>query len=539
MANKKEKKVKEVKEVKEEKNEKIVKDTPIQENNKEEKSEKSKRFLGEFFSFIAIALIIAGVAFGCWYWYTKVYNPNKNEDSSKETSKEEKYKFISYEADKNNTLEVLNNKYLIEKESSDSFLKILDMTGKEILNNENGYYTSCVMGNDGNLYVLRESFEPGYNSVAIDLIKDGKEEEVKTLVYGNYHRSIVYNDTIIGFVGDISTYDEVDYQSKIHIYLLNGQEYEVPDFTLINQFDNDNTSSYITLNERYLPGKNNETGKYGLLDLQTGKIVIEPAYDGLYQTYNGNFVAIKDGKAGIIDNKLKKQLEFDYDFIESHEDFYVVSKNNKLALLDKNYKQITDYKFNFTGNTYNYEEKNNSFNIYKVKDKYILVVFNNESENNELYIISKTGEYKTLQITSLNITNNLIWTYNNKDKKYTFYNDDLEEKYKLDFSSYDLSSNYNELSFSLVNNTLVTNTKSPIYFDYEHGEEIDGLQDYETRINNIIFKFNKDTKEVKVLVDDKEIGTYKSENNIDYTELENGNIYYLDKNLYILIEKDE
>ena len=536
MANKKEKKVKEVKE---EKNEKTVKDTPIQENNKEEKSEKSKRFLGEFFSFIAIALIIAGVAFGCWYWYTKVYNPNKNEDNSKETSKEEKYKFISYEADKNNTLEVLNNKYLIEKESSDSFLKILDMTGKEILNNENGYYTSCVIGNDGNLYVLRESFEPGYNSVAIDLIKDGKEEEVKTLVYGNYHRSIVYNDTIIGFVGDISTYDEVDYQSKIHIYLLNGQEYEVPDFTLINQFDNDNTSSYITLNERYLPGKNNETGKYGLLDLQTGKIVIEPTYDGLYQTYNGNFVAIKDGKAGIIDNKLKKQLEFDYDFIESHEDFYVVSKNNKLALLDKNYKQITDYKFNFTGNTYNYEEKNNSFNIYKVKDKYILVVFNNESENNELYIISKTGEYKTLQITSLNITNNLIWTYNNKDKKYTFYNDDLEEKYKLDFSSYDLSSNYNELSFSLVNNTLVTNTKSPIYFDYEHGEEIDGLQDYETRINNIIFKFNKDTKEVKVLVDDKEIGTYKSENNIDYTELENGNIYYLDKNLYILIEKDE
>ena len=82
----------------------------------------------------------------------------------------------------------------------------------------------------------------------------------------------------------------------------------------------------------------------GIYDLKKGEIAIEADYEGLYTTSDGNYLAIKNGKAGIINKKLKKLVDFKYDFIENTSEIYDMAINtdkNLLFIYRSDYRKVS------------------------------------------------------------------------------------------------------------------------------------------------------------------------------------------------------
>lgn len=548
---------------------KIIKKENQKENQKkQDKIEKTNRVLDEIKAFLILALIIAIVVFGCWYWFTHIYNSERPVDSVKEEKKVEGYKTVKYTASKEHNLKVINDLYIIEYNDG-TLYKIMDMKS-DVLYEGELEFDSVRIGIDGNIYAVLYDDLEYENSIKLYKLEN-KELKLEMRLYdsGIFYSEILYYEDenatsplLVGYQGFYSGYDEEgNYISETRIHDLMGKETKLEGFKLYGDSAllKEKEQDIITYNKQYIVvseyRNGYDTGLYGLYDLEGNKVVISPQYEGLYTNNEETYIAIKNGKSGIINNKLKKIVNFEYDFIDRNKDYYVVAKNNKMAIMDDKYNVITKYDFDYQASDenirYSYmtdESVYNTFKSSKVNDKYILTTNNMEYQNqinynrHDTYIINKDGTYKNIVANEFIVDEDsgLIYSYDKNKKEYTFYDEELNVKCNINISSYDYDS---RAVVQLLNkNTIVLEFDSNVYFDYETGEEIENIKDYSTVVNGVTVNYDAAKKEVSYIIEDKTATALsaKDEQNIKYFHvIDDDSLYAVTDKEYLYIEKGE
>lgn len=558
-----------VKTVKPDSDEKTIKKVKKEKVKKEEninnlKREKITNVLDEIKSFLLLAFILFVVALSIYYWYTHFYNENReNHLGEVQEKKVLDYKVVNVKAGEGRTLKVINEKYLVEA-TEDTIYKITDLKNNVLFEGE-FEYSEYYLGLNNEFYVAVIEEDTFVNAVHLYQLENSEFKALKELREdGAYYVPIKYceqekeNCYLIGYTAVIETIDEeMNDVKKSLVYTLAGEENELQDYQLygdsltlkseerdVISFD----SKYIIINS--IKDKN----KFGLYDIEDNKVIIKPQYEGLYTNKEDEYIVVKNKKYGIINKTLKKLVDFQYDFIDKNEEYYVVAKNNKMAIMNEDYTLVTDFAFDYQTSSdvilYSYLNDKSHFNTFhseKVLDTYILTINNNEYLENlnydkhETYFINKKGEYKTILANEfyVNRYNGLIYSFDKEKRVYTFYNQNLEEKFKIDISGYD----YDKRAIvSLVHgNTLKIKLDSEIYYDYETGEEISEIKDSDKNVDDIKILFNGHTKELSYQVDGKALANIKnvSDEAEELIKVSEQMYYFLTENECLILYKGE
>lgn len=550
--NKKEIVDEKVEEVKEEKKSEEVKEEKKEEPKSEVKATPKRKinFWSEFKSFLIIILIIGLLVLGGWAWYKYIKDHPKPESETTQESKKEVIGYNYKVVDKDgNEAQVLNNYIILHKDGY--VTKILSLAG-EVLYEGNYKANTFALGIDKNLYLLDVQSADDANSIKVSKF-DGKEiKEVYSVGVDNVYFQLVYysdyeNDSyLVGLAGSEFVFE--DGESKIedtYFYDLKGNEDSFNGYMLSGDVAVlDIESDIYTYNEQYITFVNNND-KYGLYDYVNEKIVTEASYDGLYGTYNDNFVAVKDKKAGIINSNEKILVVFEYDFIDQHKDFYVVSKDDKLAIMNKDYEFVTGFDFKYQngdGEGYTYKlccANFNTFAAVKYGNKYILVTNNMINEYgldypvDETYIIDSNGESEVIKEDGFNILDNYIYFFDKKSNSYTFYDKDLDYRFTVDLSNYAFAKDFQY--FYEFGDYVYVSGKN-IYFDTKNGKEV--TKPEESFINKNVKVIDSNNKAV-ISVDGEEVVTLKNtkKNPMIQEEYNNGFYFADDEKLVVFIEK--
>lgn len=544
------------------------------------KEEKKRRFFDEFNSFIILAVIIAVVILGGWLFY-KYAKPVENNNG--EIVESEGYKTVLYSSEKG-SLEVVGDKYLIEyNENTDSLKKIMNLYSETLYEAINEEHYEFVMGIDGNLYAIEyidyESKEGIFN---LYVLENNKLVQVREFIDEETHYNFIYqsditdnlnysnliyecddNEILIGVYSKKEYMDEdLNEITEQKIYTLDGKAFELDNsYFLVSDIERlGEDIDYYTASNRYITVMEydfeNKKSFVGLYDLKKGEIAIEADYEGLYTTSDGNYVAIKNGKAGIINKKLKKLVDFKYDFIDINKDFYVVSKDKKIAIMNNKFEFVTDFIFDFQSfndgiheYTYKLASTNlNTFIAYKKNDKYVLTINNKELgyggldyKKSETYVIDKNGKYKTIKANEFGLFNSYAYGYLKDSKKLAIYDTvKFEEVSVIDLSDYDFE-RYNWISIS-DNGVVDVALDSEIHFDSKTGKE---LEDNSALLNSSIkvigeakIEYDTITQTARIILNDKEITTLSLDGGISsFNKLNDNSFYYCTSSDYVLIEK--
>jgi hypothetical protein len=573
MAKKEEEVVKVIAPTKKDGGTEVLEDVPVQSTpevnvvqvNQEQGESKGKKVFGEIKAFFILLILIGIIGGGTWYWYTHIYDPGKTPSIKDPDAPEEKSNNVyAYEA-KGKELLVVGD-YLLEGNAG-YINKIMNLK-TEVLYEGKVEYNYVFVGVDNKLYlVLDESGDYNENTITLYRLEDDKLNELDPIgSKGVFYSPFVLagdEDKLIGFVGvRLTQNDEGDEEQTEYVKLLDGTTYErkVKD-TIHGRDVRLGMGDFIyTTDEKYVVTRyivDAEAGsyKYGLYDYVDNKMVMDASYDTLKEAAPGFYIAVKENKAGIIDYNRKIIVDYKYDYIEYFGDFYVVALNNKLAIMDKKFNFVTGFDYDVYSGFENEPVKyyyypcctsSNTYDAFSVGDKYVLVTNYREGFFNfpkhEAFIISSDGsseKFEELSV-SYNDSKDLIYS-STKKNVFDVYDKNMKKKYTIDLTKYD----YEVSGLELVNgNTIRTDNYNvtPVYIDYETGEEIKGLKDFEQKLGNVtlVYKAGKLT----INVNDKEDSSFSIAdfNYADFKETTDGS-YYLSYNsgspVYVFIEKGE
>ena len=520
------------------------------------KPSKGKKILSEIKAFLILALIIGLVGGGTWYWYTHFYDSDKNKVTETIPETEDEYKVISYTSkEKNHDLIVLGD-YLVERVEN-HVVKVMDLSTK-VLYEGTIEYSYLYLGIDQKLYFVLDESGDYENSVSIYRLDDNKVVEVETIeTLGVYYSPLVYSSNnqeyLVGFLGDYDTQNEDgEMQSIEYIHLLDGTKYELNNTILFGSGPRIGANEAVVMvNEQYVITYQTSSQSYGLYDIKNGKSIIDPSYEMLKDISNNRYVAVKDGKAGIINLKREILVNFQYDFIDVNDGFFVVGKDGKMAIMDDSYHLVTDFVFDEQSGTpgqdfeYSYYlccASVNTFKAFKVQDKYIL--YNNvrdygynEFEKHETYFIDSSGKYETIQEKSFDVADGFIYAEIDDNK----YDEELKEKYTIDLTKYD----FDIYSLALLNgNTIIaSNEGDDIYIDYETGKEIKDINPYEQDIDNFHIKFENGKLTIKTSEKNEISFDISVFDTSSFVKKDDTHYYYINEksnnSIYIMIQKEE
>lgn len=542
------------------------KDIQVKDVQEDVKKEKRKKFFDELKAFFILVLLIVAVVFGGWYWYTHIYDGGKPRVSTKEEKTVDEYQTSKYVVADSRVLDVVNDKYLVEHDD-EKLYKVMNMQ-TEVLFEGNEEYSYFSEGIDGNFYVIVDEEADNENVLTIYKLVDKKLEETKQLMSsGVYFTTIQYKENgasnqsyTLGFVGTRFSYDEeMNEKNTTFISTLEGKDYELSNYSLVgDEVRLDVTAPVVTYDKNHIILGAKATYSemvYGVYDLASDTIIVKPQYEGLY-TNKGNYVAIKDGKAGIITDKLKKVVNFEYDFIAMYDNYYVVSKKDKMAIMDADYKLVTDFVFDYQRTSENLSYTYNicclgmnTFASYQVGEKYVLVTNHLELERgipyekHETYVIDKKGQYETIVANQFVVSpdTGLIYSYDNTKKVATFYDSSLKEMYQISLESYDFVGV--PTIRLLQGNTIEIQLDSSIYFDYETGDEIEGIKEYSALVNGVTIQYHPNKKQLTYSSGEHMISTIDLNNETVYEPyfkwLDENSFYYATEKEYLFIGKSK
>lgn len=534
---------------------------------KSSKEEKKKRFFDEIKSFIILVIIIGVVILAGWLFYKYAKPFNKEPKVENKVVETNDYTYVTYNVTSDdNRLEFIGNNYLIEY-NGDELVKIMDKYSNvlyEAINIEN---YSFIEGIDGNLYAIEYLDIDDENLFNLYVLENSKLVQVSEFIDENtYYSLIIYKyfdnfnySYLISSGGTeklIGVYSNTEYMdgdlNEIReevIYTLDNKEYELEDVHLDCDIVRENDDApFYTASERYIVVKNDKS-QYGLYDLQEGKVIIEPDYEGLYTANDGNYVAIKNGKAGIINKKLKKLVDFEYDFIDINDGYYIVSKNSKLAVMNSDFKLVTGFDFDYQslGEEYSYRclDSINSFLVLKLDDRYVLTINNGELDSDldvnynksETYIINSDGTYKTIKANEFDFSDDYAYAYLKDEKKYQLYDtENFEIISTIDLSDYDYD---NYPSASIIGDVICIDLDSELYFAISTGEDLEVLMTHQVIINgDMKIDIDMSNYNVTLTAYDKELETIGIDiTDLDYNVLEDEASYFITSTNYVLVEK--
>lgn len=88
-------------------------------------------------------------------------------------------------------------------------------------------------------------------------------------------------------------------------------------------------------------------GKFGIYSFADSKIILPIEYDTIYNNKIGKYLIEKNGKYGLIDDKMNYLLKLEYDYIGYNDKIgYIIIKNTDIKLLNDNLEEISIDKLN-------------------------------------------------------------------------------------------------------------------------------------------------------------------------------------------------
>ena len=486
---------------------------------KKEKKERQSSGVG---ATIVVFILLVGIVAGAYYWYNEVYK----KDSGKITqvvNEKLGYSYVNYQSKENNKLVFLNETYLIEY-AADIAYKVADREGNVLFEDQMAFDEVYMDLND-NLYIITDDEAEEGNLLSLYKLENGKFVLVK-----DYHEA--------GYNFEKITYE---LNGKTYLFGISKNNYNFADTTKVNsitlleteeevtlpagtKFGNLNSTDFVNYSDRYIVVNNND--KVGLYDLEDKKMVIDFNYESLKIINDDLLIAKKNSKNAIINLKLKKLVDYKYDYIDHKGEYIVVGIDNKIGLLDSNYNSILGLiipcEYNMT---------NVSIDSYKVGSKYIITVTDvNMVDAYSTYIVNGKDKAESIK-EEFFYRNDFSYTVSNDNKVYTIYDKDLNKKGTINLSDYDF---VNKVIVTKVGNTLAMDG---IYFDYETLKQVDTIKEYEVKEDNYSLKIN-DKGVVNILISGKSIGKYEYVYpNILFNKTQEGLFYYISDNSYTSIKK--
>lgn len=540
MAKKKEKVIEE-KEVKKETKKEVAEE--VKEQSATLKPSKKSKILSEIKAFLGIILIIGLFSIGGWYWYNHM-NPRSNEKPKDESNVDGKlsYKYDVYSSKDDIYVE---GNYIIEHDGQT--LKKINSLNGEVLFNKDFTYSYSHLGIDGTLYFILEEDIESQNTIQLYKLENNDLVLVEELHEDDvYLDPIVYYDKndkeyLLGFAGQyFECIDSTDYsECSSFIYSLDGKHEEFEGYEIIGDENRSGAGEeYIIYNSRYIPFGTKEVG---LFDIEKMEIAIEPTYSCIRSASEGAFIVGKDGLNGVINVKQKRLVDTKYNYIQ-YNNVYMLVKDNKIALMDNNFKMITDFVFAYQDPVSKDADSccgfTDSVFVQKAGSKYLLVTNRLVEESsdhytkNEAYIIDGSGKYEVVpQKGIINIINGGYGFKAPDAKKITVYDENLNLKGEIDLSDYDIK--LDDIKLGKVEDLLMID-EPRLYFDYETLKEV---ENYYVTYENMNVKLEYSEDKVKVMVDEKEIATLNNVDSLLEVEYINNGFYINDSNNLIIFRE--
>ena len=500
---------------------------------KERRKERRKKIMSEVKALLLILLIIGSVSFGTWYWYEHVYDTNKANDEKKQEEKETiNYNIITYKTE--NNLYYIND-YIIEYEHN-IIEKVMD-TKANVLYKDSLEFTALYEGVDGYLYaILVEEIETE-NLITIYRFEDNSFKEIYSLNdSGVFYNPLLYQEKLVGFAGSYETFEKEE--EKEYFYILGEEKSKIiKGYKWVEQ--NKNAKQTENPTDIQVTQYKNNKRYYGLYSLQEDTLKIPCEYESLIQINESTWIAKKDGAVGIINKSGEKLVDFIYDFIEFHEDYYIVCKERKMAIMDQDYNVKTDFLFAYQGIAYIPSSKND-FYSEKRNDKILLTINYDEKTNylyNYTYVIDGNYNYETIEADRF-YYGEILYAYKKSSSTFTIYDENLNSKYTLDFSEYEGKEKAN---LSLENGTIIAKLDKKYYFDYVTGEELSKPkepEEIETNLDGITLK--RKGNNIKVFYKEEEQFQFNEEDfSIDSIQKRENNYYFPFESTYYAFIRSE
>lgn len=486
---------------------------------KEEQPRKKSNAGGYFL--LILLLVVAGCL--TYYWYKEVYKKDTgvvNEVVDKKLG----YSFVTYKSDKK--LKMINDSYVIEYEDN-TLYKVLDKDGK-LLFDDKIDFTDVYMDRNNNLYVIFDEGTDLGNLLSLYKLENSKFVLVNDYSeVGFYFNTIVYRENDYDYLFAISKvsqkFEETENVNEL-IFVDSEEKIKLDKGIYLG---NINVDSFITLSDRYLPVNNQE--KVGLYDLTKKELVIDYTYDSLelVNSENNLLKVKKNLKYAIINMNLKKLIDYKYNYIDYHNDYIIVGNDNKIGVLNKEYKDISGLVIDCE-----YDMFNTLIDSYKIGDKIVLKITTlYEEDKYNIYVISSDGKVEKYT-EDLVVEDDIRYSVSSDNKTYTIYNENMENQGVIDLNQYDFET---RVSINKVGDTIVVG--EDIYYDATSLEQIDRIKEYEV-VKDLYKLVLKNDNTVSVLIDGKSIGTYNYESYVDfYQETKDGVFYYISDNNYVTIKK--
>ena len=253
---------------------------------------------------------------------TKVLN-DKNEEIFKEYDKIEAIQ----NTDKSGNLIYEQNVLKVQK---DGKYGLIDFDGKEVISMD--YQDITAISGIENSFKVKKDNKCGIVDSDGKTVIQAQYADIDILGKDNKSGFIVKNDSGKYGIVDYSNtqvleskYDSIEkvYGNDMYVVTVNGKQ------KIVNKQGNDVLTSGFDSIKQILSSQENavifvQNNKYGIMDV-TGKVIIEAQYDKLEETKVGTFIAVKDGKSGIIDINKEEKLPFEYSSITYNEkaDIYI------------------------------------------------------------------------------------------------------------------------------------------------------------------------------------------------------------------------
>lgn len=210
----------------------------------------------------------------------------------------------------------------------------------KVLENE---YENIQFDNINNLLILQRNGKQGVSDL------DGKK-----IIQLEYDNIIITGNSINAQKGD-------------EVTVFNSEGEKLKNSNFISVLETDNKNYFITIDK-------NEN--YGVID-KDDNVIIDNKYTFIDYLFDNYFVAQNEQKIGIVDDKGKEVIKYDYDVLQKIEGTDLIQgiKNENIDLIDKNMKKILTMK------NAQIDIKENYIKIYNSEDRKYLQYDGKEVSN--------------------------------------------------------------------------------------------------------------------------------------------------------------
>ena len=454
--------------------------------------------------FLCIVIVILLLLIGFVLFHKLSRNENHNDASSSGSSSSESSALSKVDISKGESY-FINDNYLYVIYDNKGYITNLD--GKIIFVDEK---LSCSRDDFGNEYILCE--EKKSDSKVKNVIKRVDDNGVIQDVfvenqYGSASRKL-YNEknNLLGI------YNEN--KNGTILYLLNNDSYfkNTLDKKFLFTVHEDNLNTKIIYNNQYAiltedmssASRLSDKSLYGLYDVRNNKVLVSPKYQEISYLRGDYFVAVKNGKKGIIDTNGLVKVDFSYDDIQYANGLYFVGVKNELFILDQNFKEISN---------------SIPYYILEVKAFGDKVIVHKNRVLGEYAVVDKMGTIMNFDFHSFTIYGNYVITL--KERTVTLYDSSFNkiQEFDLQAQSIDLDTAAVYLDSSLIFNGRKTFNIETGTYSYDLTNLSRSYQNYYVNLD-----IHGEKANATILLDDKQVGSMEDVDMVTFLKSENNGI---------------